>query len=215
MKRHMQRHHCDVTDTSTSQRVADEGLDSPERSEIVVSATSPSNVSTPSTTAGNPLNHITTATLQYHENSDPSPQQHNQPMGIDENAGTFDVEVDAFVAMNFGGTNAISHVFPPGYPSGDHVGSQQENTTLGRHSFPLFPSLLTAATASGAHCSSSSAGLQDPSLDGSFELSAPKRAELIREVEEVFRQVSLSNYPRSPIDECLELPALRPRFTAA
>lgn len=150
-----------------------------------MSATSPSNVSSPSTTAGNPPHQIANTSAQYRGNVSPQRQDSTEPMGrIDEAPAMFDLET--FVTMEFGGIGGLSQVFST---------AQQENNTLDRHSLPFCSSALTPARAPRARYLSF-AQPQASSWTGSFEISAAKRADLIREMDEVFHPVSCPSRSR-------------------
>ncbi|OIW35195.1 hypothetical protein CONLIGDRAFT_45806 [Coniochaeta ligniaria NRRL 30616] len=185
IKRHVQRHHGDLPHASTTSSrpiTAEEGPNSPEGSEIVVSATSPSDVSSPSTTTGNPPLQIAITTGQDPRNPSPLRQDSGQPMQISDTSGTLDME--AFVAMVFGEASSIPPVYPSGQHSRDLASSRQQNDIFDRQSPNILSYQLTLGTASGASYSPSGE-LQAPYLWGCFDISVPKRAKLIREMDEV------------------------------
>lgn len=153
-----------------------------------MSGTSPSNVSTPSTTTGNAPLQITTASAQYCENVSPQRQHSSESIGRIDGAPSM-LDLETFVTMEFGGIGGFTQVFPTDLHSRDHARTQQENIAFDRHSLPFCSSTLTLATAPRARYLS----LPEPqtsSWRGSFEISASKRAELLREMNKVSHPVS-------------------------
>jgi hypothetical protein len=173
----------------SSRPAAVTAVDSPEGSEIVVNATPPSNVSSPSTTTGNLPLQIASTSAQYFRDS--SPQQQGQRESIRVGEAPVALDMESFMTLDFGGAGGFSQAFPTNLHSGDQPRPQGENNTIDRQSLPFYSPAITQVTATRENYLHSNTERQTPVWRSPFQITASKRAELTREMDEVFRQVSI------------------------
>ena len=173
----MQRHHNEVPGAEPErslQITARDEANSPEVSEIVVSGSSPSIITTPSGTPGHPE-------LLAHSpmGMELSQQASGEPAGVVTAPQTFDM--DTYMTMDFGTVNGgLSPGNAPNLDFRDHERSLRRQACRPSRTAPIME-------LENEH--SIVIGTQRSSGIGSREISVTKRAELVREIGQVLQLV--------------------------